>query len=189
MTPSYCGASTADWSESLPQPRCDVNSAGVPRAIAPFAVVCFVLASACGPMKSSTLIVEATAELAAASTAQAPTVAPYEFIAAEEYLHKAREEQSYADFEVAEVLARKARDCARLARVKAEAQTRSEIGESTAKTRVRGLCRAGPRGGAANSEAQLPPAEPKSEDSQTKEDPTKKKGEPDDPLPAGEDPN
>jgi hypothetical protein len=92
------------------------------------------------------MIVEASAELAAAQTAQAPTAAPYEYVAAEAYLHKAREEQSYSDFEVSTDLAQKARDCARAARTKAESVTRTEIGATQATSPSKAVCRAGPKG-------------------------------------------
>lgn len=151
---------------------------------------------ACGPTRSSTLIVDAAAELAAARTAQAPGVAPYEFIAAEEYLHKAREEQSYADFEVSERLARKARDCARAARYKAEAQTRSEIGASQRRARNNAVCRAGPVTDAEEDAAERasapPPRQTRPSGPQTEQKPKKPvvpKDEPADPLPEGEDPD
>lgn len=90
------------------------------------------------------MIVDAAAELEAAKTAQGPDQAPFEYTAAEAYLHKAREEQSYADFETAVLFARKSRDCARAARQLAEAATR----ESLKATRTRGenesRCRPGP---------------------------------------------
>jgi hypothetical protein len=104
------------------------------------------LLAACGPTRSTSMIVEATAELAAADTAQAPTAAPYEYVAAEAYLHKAKEEQSYSDFEFATQLAEKARDCARAARAKAESVTRKEIGATQSTAPVKGVCRAGPKG-------------------------------------------
>jgi hypothetical protein len=76
------------------------------------------------------MLVEATAEVAAADTSNASKFSPFEYVAAEEYLHKAREEQSYSEFETAEALATKARDCARLARAKAEAKMRTDLGAS-----------------------------------------------------------
>lgn len=150
---------------------------------------------ACGPTRSTTLIVEANAELAAARTAQAPGVAPYEYLAAEHYLHKAREEQSYADFEVAEKLAKKARDCARVARARAEAKTRSEIGASASKVKVNAICHAGPVGESgerrgmpgARQPASAAPA-PAAQQEKPREV-VKPKDEPDDPLPEGEEPN
>lgn len=82
----------------------------------------------CGPIKSGTLLVEAQAELSAASLAEADKHAPFEYAAAEEYIHKAREEQSYAEFERAIMFARKSRDCARIARGKAQLTVADEMG-------------------------------------------------------------
>lgn len=100
----------------------------------------------CGPIRSSSTIVDASAELAAAETALGRAHSPYEMIAAEAYLHKAREEESYSDFEVAENLARKSRDCARVARVRAERQTRKDIGVAESGTKTEARCYAGPPG-------------------------------------------
>lgn len=101
------------------------------------------LGASCGPVQSSTLIVDAQAELAAAQTAGAEKQAPFEYVAAEEYLHKAREEQSYSDFEVSVRFAKKAKDCARAARQIAEQTTRAGMGiEETATKTAR--CRPGP---------------------------------------------
>lgn len=58
------------------------------------------LVAGCGPTKSTALIMDADVQLQAARTADAEKLAPYEFTAASEYLHKAREEQGYSDFEV-----------------------------------------------------------------------------------------
>jgi hypothetical protein len=62
---------------------------------------------------------DADVELQAAKTADAAKLAPYEYARAEVYLHKAREEQGYADYEVAISLAEKALDSARQAKKKA----------------------------------------------------------------------
>lgn len=100
--------------------------------------------SACGPIQSGSLIVDAQAELAAAQTAQAERQAPYEYVAAEEYLHKAREKQSYSDFEVSVVYAKKARDCARAARAIAEARSRATLGDAEPAPSTSAQCRPGP---------------------------------------------
>jgi hypothetical protein len=102
------------------------------------------MAFGCGPIQSSTLIVDAAAELAAAKTAQADQHAPFEYVAAEEYLHKAREEQSYADFQLAVFYAEKSRDCARVARSNAEAMTREAMGTTRATHTTKSKCRPGP---------------------------------------------
>ncbi len=162
----------------------------------------------CGPIRSSSTIVSASAELAAAETAQGRVMAPYELLAAEAYLHKAREEESYSDFEVAELLARKARDCARVARMRAERQTRKDLGVSEAGPKSEAQCYAGPPGArpaqgldapvAASAAAAAPPAAqpaavaPPAPSAIPKVDPGKKKpvkpkdDEPADPIPEGE---
>ncbi len=76
---------------------------------------------ACGPTQSTALIIDADVELQAARTADASKLAPYEFTAAELYLHKAREEQGYSDFEQAIDFAQKAVTYARDAKQKAMA--------------------------------------------------------------------
>lgn len=52
----------------------------------------------CGPIVSTSMIMDAEAKLAAAKAAEAERFAPYEYTAAEEYLHKAHEELGYADY-------------------------------------------------------------------------------------------
>ena len=74
------------------------------------------------------LLIDASAELSAAQTAQAPKRAPYEYWAADSYLRKAREDHSYANYETAETFAGKSADCARLARAIAERSARKEMG-------------------------------------------------------------
>ena len=107
-------------------------------------LIVLVTAAGCGPVQSSTLIVDAASELAAAKTAQADSLAPFEYVAAEAYLHKAREEQSYADFEVAVTYAQKSRDCARVARMLAETATKEAMGSTRATHQTRARCRPGP---------------------------------------------
>lgn len=131
----------------------------------------------CGPVQSSTLIVEAAAELAAAQTAQADEHAPFEIVAAEEYLHKAREEQSYADYEVAVDYARKSRDCSRVARTLSEAATREGLGTSRPTPTTKAKCRPGP-------ERLIPIPDPAEEARaiKTKVTPPKKDGAPEAPT-------
>lgn len=64
--------------------------------------------TACGPTQSTALIMDGDVQLEAARMADAPKLAPYEYTAAEAYLHKAREEQGYSDFEISIDFARKA---------------------------------------------------------------------------------
>lgn len=90
------------------------------------------------------MIVDAAAELEAAKTAQGPEKAPFEYTSAEAYLHKAREEQSYADFETSVLFARKSRDCARAARQLAEAATRESLKSTRSSGENESRCRPGP---------------------------------------------
>ena len=70
----------------------------------------------CGPIQSTSLIMDADAQLEAARTADAPKYAPYEYTLADAYLHKAREEAGYADYEVSIDFAQKALDNAKKAK-------------------------------------------------------------------------
>jgi hypothetical protein len=76
-------------------------------------------AAACGPTQSTALIMDADVQLQAATTADGEKLAPYEWTAAREYLHKAREEQGYADYELAIDYAEKAGKLARDAKARA----------------------------------------------------------------------
>jgi hypothetical protein len=83
--------------------------------------------SGCGPIQSTSALVDADVQLEAARTAGAATSAPYEFTAAEAYLHKAREEAGYAQYEASADFATRARDLAKTARQKAvDASNRGE---------------------------------------------------------------
>lgn len=70
----------------------------------------------CGPVESTSLIVQADTALHNAKTVDAAQKSPYEFTAAEQYLHKAREEWGTSDFEYSVDFATKARDLAIKAR-------------------------------------------------------------------------
>jgi hypothetical protein len=76
-------------------------------------------AAACGPTKSTAVIMDADVQLTAAKTAGAEKLAPYDYTAASQYLHKAREEQGYSDYEEAIDFAEKARSHATVAKQKA----------------------------------------------------------------------
>lgn len=116
--------------------------------------------AACGPTRAGSMIVDAAAELAAARTAEAEGKAPYEFTAAEEYLHKARHDHSYANFETAEKFAKKARDCAKVARFVAEDRTRTELGATAAGLPRGTKCRAGVRLTQKNTDEPPDPSKP-----------------------------
>ena len=60
----------------------------------------FLLLGGCGPVEYINQVsFKAASALAAAKEAQADRLAPYEYTAAESYLHKAREEASYAQYQ------------------------------------------------------------------------------------------
>jgi hypothetical protein len=71
----------------------------------------------CGPVQYISQVTQrASMEVAAAKSANADKLAPYEYTTAELYLHKAREEAGYSDYQAAirfgkkaELMARKAR--------------------------------------------------------------------------------
>jgi hypothetical protein len=82
--------------------------------------------AACGPIQSTSALVEADVEIEAARAAGAPSSATYEFTAAEAYLRKAREEAGKSQYEPSTQFASKARDLAREARKKALAATQQK---------------------------------------------------------------
>jgi len=149
-----------------------------------------LLMTACGPVQSTSLIIDAQAEIAAAKTANAQDLSPFEYVAAEAYLHKAREEQSYSDFQVSVEYAEKSLNCARVARMRAEASARESLGTTRPTRATKTKCLPGP------VRTNLPPAdeEPaagygmklpiKAAPKAAKKDPA----EPDDPPPAASPP-
>ena len=80
-------------------------------------------AVACGPIQTTSVIVDSEAAVSAARLAQAAERAPYELTAAEAYLRKAREEHGRADYEDAAELGERALQCAREALARAEGRT------------------------------------------------------------------
>jgi hypothetical protein len=74
-----------------------------------------ILLGDCGPILSTYLIINAQAELDGASAAEAPKYALYEYTMSEQYIHKAREEQGYADYGPAIDYAFKAEEMAKKA--------------------------------------------------------------------------
>ena len=77
----------------------------------------------CGPIQSTSLIMDADAQLEAARTADAPKYAPYEYTLADAYLHKAREEAGYAEYQDAIEYGRKSEELANRARAIALSQS------------------------------------------------------------------
>src|SRR3954468_12972336 len=82
--------------------------------------------AACGPVQSTAYLIDADVQLEAARTAQADKLAPYEWTSANLYLHKAREEVGYSDFEQAVAYAQKASKFANAAREAAMKSVRRE---------------------------------------------------------------
>jgi hypothetical protein len=81
------------------------------------------MASGCGPIEYINQVsVRAASAVSAAKLAQADRLAPYEYTAAEEYLHKAREEAGYAEYEDAIEFGRRAEDLANKGRAMAVAK-------------------------------------------------------------------
>ncbi len=80
----------------------------------------------CGPVRSTSVLIDAEVQLQAARTAGAEQRAPYEFTAATLYLHKAREEVGYSQYEVGMALAEKALSYATQAKEAALAQVQPE---------------------------------------------------------------
>ncbi len=94
------------------------------------------LVSGCGPVEYINQVgVKAASAVSAAKLAQADRYAPYEYTAAEEYLHKAREEASYAEYQDAIEFGRRAEDLANKGRAIAVARlSQSAAGPSDAAT-------------------------------------------------------
>jgi hypothetical protein len=79
--------------------------------------------SGCGPIEyMSQVSSKAASAVSAAKLAAADRYAPYEYTAAEEYLHKAREEAAYAEYQDAIEYGRKAEELANRARAIAVAR-------------------------------------------------------------------
>ena len=80
----------------------------------------------CGPVRSTANILDAEVQIQAARTAGAEKLAPYEWTAANLYIHKAREEVGYSDYQAGVDFAVKASKYANEAREKAMATAGSE---------------------------------------------------------------
>lgn len=82
----------------------------------------------CGPLKSTSHLLDAEVQIQAARTAGAEKLAPYEWTAANLYIHKAREEVSYSDYQSGVDFAEKASRYANEAREKAIAVANANAG-------------------------------------------------------------
>lgn len=78
-----------------------------------------LMLSACGPVSTTLVLQDAETALEGARGAGADHFAAFEFVSAEEYLRKAREEEGYSDFQVAITLATQARKFAEAAHERA----------------------------------------------------------------------
>lgn len=89
------------------------------------ALLVLVALAGCGPIQSTSALIDADVELEGARAAGAATNATYEFTSAEAYLHKAREKAGYAQYEASASYAARARELAQAARKKALATSNS----------------------------------------------------------------
>jgi hypothetical protein len=82
--------------------------------------ICLTLTTACGPVGSTVRISDAEASMERARVADAHERAPYEYHLGAYYLHKAKEEWGYSDFEAARDYATEAKRSAEAALLKAK---------------------------------------------------------------------
>jgi hypothetical protein len=87
---------------------------------------------ACGPVQSTAFLIDADAQLEAARAAGAEKRAPYEWTAANLYLHKAREEVGKSEYDYAMQFAGKASAYASRARAAAVAAGKRGSGDEPA---------------------------------------------------------
>lgn len=103
--------------------------------VAAMSLLALVSVSGCGPIEYINQVgVKAASAVSAAKLAQADRYAPYEYTAAEEYLHKAREEAGYAEYEDAIEFGRRAEDFANKGRAIAVARLSQSATTSTVTT-------------------------------------------------------
>lgn len=82
----------------------------------------------CGPVQSTAFLIDSQVQLEAARTAGAPKYAPYAWTAANLYLHEARVEVGYSNYDVALGYAQKASKFAREAKQESIARANAEAG-------------------------------------------------------------
>jgi hypothetical protein len=98
-------------------------------------VALVILVPGCGPIEYINQVsVKAASAVSAAKLAQADRLAPYEYTAAEEYLHKAREEAAYAEYQEAIEYGRRSEEMANKGRAIAVARLSQGGGASSAAT-------------------------------------------------------
>jgi hypothetical protein len=99
------------------------------------ATALLVIVAGCGPIEYINQVgIKAASAVSAAKLAQADRLAPYEYTAAEEYLHKAREEAAYAQYEEAIEFGHKSEDMANKGRAIAVARLSQGGGASSSAT-------------------------------------------------------
>ena len=98
----------------------------LPKALLTPAAV--LLLAACGPIQSTSALIDADVALEAARAAGAQTAAVYEYTSAEVYLHKARETQGRSQYEASARFAKRAVELAESAKKQAiEATSKAEV--------------------------------------------------------------
>jgi Domain of unknown function (DUF4398) len=102
------------------------------RCVSTVAVLAVAPLLGCGPVEYISQVGnKAASAVSSAKLAQADRFAPYEYTAAEEYLHKAREEAGYAEYQDAIEFGRKAEDFANRARAIAVSKQAEAASKST----------------------------------------------------------
>src|SRR4029077_4384141 len=101
------------------------------RCVPTVAVLAVAPLLGCGPVEYISQVGnKAASAVSAAKLAQADRYAPYEYTAAEEYLHKAREEAGYSEYQDAIDYGKKAEDLANRARAIAVARLAQQPSKS-----------------------------------------------------------
>src|SRR6478609_255538 len=104
----------------------------MPRCVPTVAVLAVAPLLGCGPVEYISQVGnKAASAVSAAKLAQADRYAPYEYTAAEEYLHKAREEAGYAEYQDAIEYGKRAEDLANRARAIAVTKQAEAASKST----------------------------------------------------------
>ena len=107
----------------------------IPRCVPTVAVLAVAPLLGCGPVEYISQVGnKAASAVSAAKLAQADRYAPYEYTAAEEYLHKAREEAGYSEYQDSIEYGQKAEDLANRARAIAVSKQAEAASQSTRTT-------------------------------------------------------
>jgi hypothetical protein len=95
-------------------------------------IVALAPLTACGPVEYISQVGnKAASAVSSAKLAQADRYAPYEYTAAEEYLHKAREEAGYAEYQDAIEYGRRSEELANRARAISVAKLAEQASKSS----------------------------------------------------------